>query len=113
MKIETYSFGEMVVDGERYTSDLLLCGGVIKSDWWRKEGHSLCREDLAWVLNQNPDLLIIGTGKSGVMTVPQTLKESLESELDLIVEQTAQAVKTFNQHQRQDLKVAAGFHLTC
>ncbi|MFO7818847.1 MAG: MTH938/NDUFAF3 family protein [Halanaerobacter sp.] len=113
MKIESYSFGELIIDGEHYSSDLLICGEEIKSNWWRKEGHSLCRADLGWILKQNPELLIIGTGKSGVMTVPHSLEQELESNLDLIIERTGQAVQTFNQMSKKDLKLAAGFHLTC
>lgn len=113
MHIEDYSFGQMTINARQYTSDLLVCGTEIKSNWWRNEGHSLCREDLLWVLKQNPDLLIIGTGKSGVMTVPQDLQQKLKQDMDLIVEKTESAVKTFNQQQYTDLKVAAGFHLTC
>lgn len=113
MKIESYSFGEMIIDGEHYSSDLLICGEEIKPNWWRNEGHSLCRADLSWVLNKNPELLIIGTGKSEVMTVPHSLEQELESDLDLIIERTGQAVQTFNQQSRNDLKVAAGFHLSC
>ncbi|MGM0501279.1 MAG: Mth938-like domain-containing protein [Bacillota bacterium] len=113
MKIEDYSFGEVVIDGQHYSSDLLICGERIKSDWWRVEGHSLCREDLIWVLEQQPDLLIIGTGKSGRMSVPRRLKKDLRQELDLLVYKTEKAVKEFNQRQEQGIKVAAGFHLTC
>lgn len=113
MNIENYSFGQLVIDGQNYTSDLLICGENIKSNWWRETGHNLCRDDLAWVLKQNPDLLIIGTGKSGVMNVSQNLQQELKQDLELVVEKTGEAVKIFNQRQKTDLKVAAGFHLTC
>ena len=113
MQLKDYSFGELNINGKLYTSDLLICSDKIKANWWRNEGHSLCREDLTWVLEQNPDLLIIGTGKSGFMTAPQDLEDKLKKELDVIMSKTETAVEIFNQQQNNDLKVAAALHLTC
>ncbi|TYB30666.1 MAG: hypothetical protein FXF47_07770 [Candidatus Mcinerneyibacterium aminivorans] len=113
MKIEDYKFGEIVIDGKKFTSDLLIYENEIKSNWWRSEGHLLHLEDLNWVLNKNPKVIIIGTGNSGVMKVPEKLVNKLEERnMKIIVEKTQVAVKKFNERNMGD-KVAAGFHLTC
>ena len=39
LKIETYSFGRMIIDGKKYGNDLMICGDSVKSNWVRKEGH--------------------------------------------------------------------------
>ncbi len=114
MRIDDYAFGELEINGRRYTSDLLICAGEIKANWWREEGHSLAMEDLDWVFAHDPDLLIIGTGKSGVMRVPIVVKQKLEEKgIELIDQPTEQAVQKFNQVQDSEQVVAAGFHLTC
>jgi hypothetical protein len=114
MQIADYSFGQLTAAENKYTSDLLICGEEIKSNWWRQDGHSLCLDDLDWVLAKNPDTLIIGTGKSGVMSVPADVKADLEAQgIEVIVETTDQAVEIFNRRQNSDKLVAAGFHLTC
>jgi len=41
MHIDSYQFGEVVIDGVRYTSDCIILGGDVQADWWRKQGHSL------------------------------------------------------------------------
>ncbi len=113
MKIENYEFGKIVIDGKKYTSDLLIFENEIKSNWWRKEGHFLHLEDLNWVLNKKPNLIIIGTGNSGVMKVPQNLIEKLNKRgIKVIDQKTQKAVKTFNE-KRNEKNIAAGFHLTC
>lgn len=113
--IDSYRFGKMVINDNEYTSDLLVLDGKIKDDWWRKEGHKLCKEDLSLILEYKPDLLILGTGKRGAMKVPQRLQTELkELGIGVIVETTDDAVEIFNRrYDTDDQKVAAGFHLTC
>jgi hypothetical protein len=79
MKIEHYSFGKITVDGQTYTSDLIIYPDRVDASWWRKEGHNLQPEDLKDVLNAKPDVLIIGTGFFGVMRVPKETTDYLKS----------------------------------
>ena len=113
MKIEDYKFGEMIINGKKYTSDLLIFESEIKSNWWRKQGHYLHLQDLNWLLNKNPKVIIIGTGNSGVMKVPENLIEKLKKKgIEIIAGKTQKAVEIFNKR-RNEAKIAAGFHLTC
>lgn len=113
MKIDSYSFGRLVVEGRTYTSDVILYPDRIDASWWRKEGHRLRAEDLAEVVAARPDLLIIGTGYSGVMMVPRETREFLASKgIDVRVAQTRAAVEAFNELQGK-MTVIAALHLTC
>ena len=113
MKIEAYSFGEMVYGGKVYTSDLIIYPEGVNPSWWRLKGHYLQREDLEEILKEVPDILIIGTGKMGVMKVPRELREQLSREgIELYVERTQKAVEIFNAVDKNK-KVIAAFHLTC
>ena len=114
MRINDYKFGKMVIGGKQYEADLLICGQKIKHDWWRRQGHFLCSEDLGWVLKKEPEVLIIGTGKNGIMKVPDEVQKELESSLDKIISApTEKAVGLFNEYQNSDQKIAGAFHLTC
>ncbi|RLI30667.1 hypothetical protein DRO48_02760, partial [Candidatus Bathyarchaeota archaeon] len=44
--IEAYGFGYIVVDGKRYTSDVIIFPDRVMDGWWRKEGHRLYVDDL-------------------------------------------------------------------
>jgi len=111
--IESYSFGKMVVNGERFTSDLIITLNRIKSSWWRKSGHNLFLEDLEEALAEEAEVLVIGTGSSGLMRVEEEVKLFAQSKgMRLIIEKTAEAVKSFNKLSSQKKTIGA-FHLTC
>ncbi|MEW6214996.1 MAG: MTH938/NDUFAF3 family protein [Nitrospirota bacterium] len=113
MKIEHYSFGKITIDGKTYTSDVIIYPGRVDSSWWRKEGHSLHIVDLTDIINAKPEILIIGTGYSGVMVVPRETLIYLESKgIEVHVERTGKAVELFNKLQKDKVVIAA-LHLTC
>lgn len=113
MIIESYEFGQIVVDGKRYNKDLLIFPDVVEAGWWRKKGHRLHIADLGKVLEAKPEVLVVGTGYFGEMAVPAETRKHVESEgIDLIVQKTAKACKTFN-NQTESGYVVAALHLTC
>ncbi len=113
MKIEHYSFGKITIDGKTYTSDVIIYPGRVDSSWWRKEGHYLQVVDLTDIINAKPEVLIIGTGYSGVMVVPKETVSHLESKgIEVHVARSEKAVEMFNKLQKKKLVIAA-LHLTC
>lgn len=113
MKIEHYSFGSITVDGKTYTSDVIIYPGRVDSSWWRKEGHNLHIVDLTDVINAKPQVLVIGTGASGLMKVLKETLSHLESKgIEVHVERTDKAVELYNKLQKDKIVIAA-FHLTC
>jgi len=113
MKIDSYSFGIMVIDGQSYDSDLIIYPEKVEASWWRKAGHRVELEDLTAVLTASPEVLIIGTGYMGLMSVPEELKKELmKKNIELYVENSRRAVEIFNLIQAKKKTIAA-FHLTC
>ncbi len=113
MHIDDYSFGRIVIDGKTYTSDVVIYPDRVDSSWWRKEGHNLHTEDLEDVVSARPDIVVIGTGNSGVMRVPEKTVTFLESRgIRVFVEKTGKAVGIFNGQQGRE-KIIAALHLTC
>ena len=49
MHIDSYRFGEMLVNGRSYSSDLIIFGDRIEDQWWRENGHLVRAEDLVEV----------------------------------------------------------------
>jgi len=112
--IESYGFGQIVVDGKRYASDIIIFPNRIKDNWWRKEGHRLCIEDLKEVFQEKPEVLIVGTGYYGFVKVPVEVKEYVKGEgIELITQSTKDACNTFNSLVKSGKKVVAALHLTC
>jgi len=111
--IDSYKFGQIVIDGRRYDSDLIIYPDHIDSKWWRKEGHLLKKSDLVDIVKFKPDILIIGTGNPGLLKVTDETVHYIKSkEISLIVEKTENACKIYNKLKENKIIIAA-LHLTC
>lgn len=111
--IDSYSFGRMVVDEQTYTADLIIFPGRIESSWWRKTGHRLCLQDIEEVLKEKPEVIVVGTGFTGLMKVEEEVIREVRSKgILLFIEKTKKAVQKFNETSTQKKTVGA-FHLTC
>ena len=112
-RIESYSFGEIVIDGKHYSSDVIIYPNRVDGHWWREEGHSLAPEDIWDVLQVPPDILVIGQGSAAQMDVPDETRHKLrEVGIEVIAEPTKCACKTYNRLCTRKCVVAA-LHLTC
>lgn len=132
--IENYYFGSITINGKNYNYDVEVrwspkekalggptgqVGEVLK--WWRKESHIIDVEDIKRAMDQNPEIIIIGTGESGLAEVTQRVQNFIrEKGIELIIERTGEAVKTFNiikekseQEGGYPREIIGLFHLTC
>lgn len=113
-RIDSYGFGHVEIDGTTYTSDVIILPDGVRGDWWRDEGHSVTRGDLASVVEAGADVLVIGQGAHGCMKVPdETAAWLRESGIEPVAAVTPRAVEAYNQHARRGVSVAAALHLTC
>lgn len=113
MKITNYSFGNITIDGDTYTKDVIIFPDRVVSPWWRKEGHLLQKADLPEIINAKTSALIIGTGYYGAMQVPEKLLDDLRSKsIDVYVGKTVEAVRRYNEVAAKSRTIAA-LHLTC
>lgn len=111
--IDSYSFGEIVINGRRYTSDVIIFSNSVDDNWWRKNGHLLHKDDLKDIISEEPEILIVGTGHDGLMKVLDETKQYIESQgIELIIEETEIACKIYNKLEGKK-KIIAAFHLTC
>jgi hypothetical protein len=114
MRIDHYRFGHIGVGGQDYEADLIIFPDRVQPNWWRKQGHSLDRKDLASVLAEAPELLVIGTGYFGRMQIPkQTLEALRAAGVTVHIAKTGDAVADFNRLQSQCARIVAALHLTC
>jgi len=114
MRIDSYQFGNIVIDGVNYNKDVIILDGAVRANWWRKQGHLLSAEDLQPVIAAKPSLLIVGCGTSGLMKVSDEVRQVLlEEDIQLEAVNTAKAVERFNELLQTDVNIAAALHLTC
>lgn len=111
--IDSYSFGRIIINGKQYTNDVIIFPNRVEDSWWRKEGHQLQVEDIAGILREKPEILVVGTGYAGLMKVLPETNELLNAEgIRMIAENTRKACETYNQLYKSK-KVIAALHLTC
>lgn len=119
--IQEYRFGSIIIDGKTYNYDVEVrwTGEVLS--WQREESHLIDVGAVRRAVEQKPDIIIIGTGESGVAEVTEDAQNFIkEKGIELIIDKTEQAAKTFNiikeeseEEEGKQRKVIGLFHLTC
>ena len=111
--IDSYNFGQIVINGKKYTSDIIIFPDRVQDDWWRHESHELTLKDISGIVSENPEILLVGTGAPGMMRVlPEVEREAEARNIQLIVQPTGEACDIYNQLAPTQ-RVVAAFHLTC
>lgn len=119
--IEEYRFGKIKIKGQDYDHDVMVDWEGEVLQWTRKNSHIINEEDIERALDKKPEIIVIGTGESGVAQVTEDAKQACkEAGVDLIIDKTEEAVKTFNVILEESLEedgeqadVIGLFHLTC
>ena len=111
--IDSYNFGEIVIEHKKYTSDVIIYPDRVDDSWWRRQGHQLQIEDVQEPLSKNPEVLVVGTGASGCLEVlPQTRAHLKALGIELIAKNTSEACHAYNRLSGSK-SVIACLHLTC
>ncbi len=121
MKIDSFSFGSIAVDGRKYKCDVLIhADGSTEK---RKGGllmfgsHRITKENVERLIHgkTKPDLIIIGLGTASAARVDEDAKKlALDQKIDLIELPSKEAVEKLNKEwESKDRKVAALIHVTC
>lgn len=114
MRIESYQFGKMVIDGIRHTNDVIIHKNKVRADWLRERSHHLTLADIPCLQEEKPDVLIIGTGKFGLVKIHKDVSDyCTENGIELIQKDSSSAVDIFNDMQDFGKHIIAVFHLTC
>jgi len=122
--IEHYSWGKFVIEGEEHSGngeerkgegkDILLIGKKVKR-WKERKGHVLDRSMVQRVLGKEVEVIVIGTGADGALSVPGEVVEHLHDNgiKRVLVERTPEACKEYNRLYHDGEKVAFFAHGTC
>jgi hypothetical protein len=114
MRVEHYEFGRITIDGMEYTRDIIIFPDRVLPNWWRKEGHGLCLDDIPEVIQRRPKILILGNGYYGNLKVGDETQKALRRKgIDLRIYETRDAVAELNRLQSECADIVAALHLTC
>jgi len=112
--IEAVSFGSIVIDGSKFTSDLIIYpDGLVVDSWRRAKGPRLSRKDIAALIESEPEVIVAGTGINGLMQPDPGLVDFLAKQgIGFLAAKNEKAMALYNE-QALTKRVGAGFHLFC
>ena len=111
--IQSFEYGKIVIDNQEYTHDVMITTDGKVHKWWRFEGLFVARDDLKMLLDDPPELLIIGAGTNGRMSLPSGLRQYLvDKGIKVEYDRTDHAIELYNQRDLSKKTVAA-LHITC
>jgi len=118
IQVESTSFGKVIIDGKTYGDVLIVDNEVIPRNkgLLRKvfgSSHKISEEEVKKLLEGDVEVIVIGTGQSGVLSVNPHIREKIKSaNIELVVSKTPEAIKLFNSLAKEK-KVNALIHTTC
>lgn len=112
-------FGDVYINSTRY-SDVLVVGDKIKPRQTKRldqqyGGHHLVGDfEVEELLANQPEVIIIGNGQSGVLKVSDRIRVRVETAgAEFIVLETPEAIEKYNQLTGKGKKVNCLVHTTC
>lgn len=107
--IDGTTFGSVTVDGKTYDHDIwIFADNTIKP---RTKSHEFEKGELELLAMAGPEVIIVGTGQSGCVTVFEGAKQyAKEKGITLLTAETPEAITKFNEI---TAKKAAAIHVTC
>ena len=110
-RIDKIEFGEIVIDGKSVYSDVSI--GVNGEVILRPKAHIIGASDIAPLLKDNPECIVIGTGMDGSVEIEAEVEDILENKgIKLFTDETPDAADIFNGLMADGKKVAGIFHMT-
>ena len=117
--IDSTKFGEIVVDGKAYHQVMITGGRVEERDYEKLTAlfgtsHRIGDWEAEALFSDGPEVIVIGTGTSGMLTVPEEIKERAKKEgIHLDIALTPEAVEIYNRRVEEGKRVNALIHTTC
>lgn len=118
-KIEKVSWGKVKIDGQDFWQVLVIGKKVVPREVERvKQEYGTDHVVASWeqelLLSENPEIILIANGWSGVLRVDEGFKKKIENtgvELRLVL--TPKVVEEYNQLVEKEKRVNALIHTTC
>ena len=111
MPVESVSFGEIIVNGKTYYSDIVI-------SWDDKvqlleKTHIIGPSLIKKVLERKPESIVVGVGLEGTVKIHPAVKVALKKrKINLFIDNTSNAAEIFNALQGQRRKVTGIMHVT-
>lgn len=119
LHIDGTEFGQITIDGRPYSQVLIVGQQILERDYTRLNqlfgtSHQIGDWEMERLAEQNPEIIIVGTGQSGMLTMDQKFHDTLQSRgIEVITTVTPKALKIYNGKVKEGRRVNALLHTTC
>lgn len=110
--IRGYEPGEVRIRDGRYTRSLIVSAKRIIDDWEPTAADQLRAAHLQQIVEQSPEVLILGTGDTQVFPQPATFMTLMDLGIGFEVMDNAAACRTYNILLGEDRQVALALIIT-
>lgn len=117
--INSTQFGSVTIDNKKYNQVLIIGDNIEEREYSKlKElfntSHQIGDWEQAKLVENDPEVIIIGTGQSGMLEVDdEFVKVIKERGIELVIKNTPEAIEVYNELIGQGKKVNALIHTTC
>jgi len=117
-KIDSFSFGSIVVEGKKYSRDVLIFpdGSVKKrkGGFWKYGSHAIKKREIEELVKANPEVVIVGTGTDAKAKLESGVESLVkEAKMELVTFPSKEAIERLNQLVGENKRVSALIHITC
>ena len=113
MRINSFKFGDIVIDGHHNQDVKIYKDGTIKR-WDYHEHHIVTMDDVIDLIDDDVDFFVIGIGEPGYCKVDKKVTDFLEQKnIRYFMRPTADAVNKINMLADKSRRFAAILHSTC
>lgn len=106
-RIKSFTAGKITINDTVYTDSLILSPDHLIEHWRPKKIEDLKSSDLEQIAQQNPEVVLIGTGQQTCFLPDSTLVKLIEKNIGFESMTTAAACRTFNLLVAEGRKVIA------
>ena len=111
--IDEFKYGFFRVDKKEHYGDIKILNDRVKQ-WSNRERFTLRREDILDLMTAKPEILVIGTGATGLLKVSDELQMELRQlGIKAHIEKTVKACELYNKLRKERKNVHALLCATC
>lgn len=113
--ISSTKFGSITIGNKKYENDVFVSyKDTVKEEGGTASRHLISKKELALLLGDKPDVIVLGTGQEGCMKFSSDSSELARNRgIEIVESKTPDAIKKFNQLYASGRKVVGYMHVTC
>jgi len=109
--INGYEAEGIIINQRTYSSSLIVSNHRLLENWPMQEISQLSTENLAPILELEPEVILIGTGSTLIFPPPTSYTNVIQSGLGIEFMDSVAACRTYNILLSEDRRVVAGIIL--